>query len=263
MSVALTKLQEILDDLESMEYATGEQFDTAVRRLKVIARKQFEGQYNYHSEIEEFERSANNSFLFNKSTNELCAVVKTMIDDIELDQSNEIVKLSNKNQDLLPKSRDGQTKRVDDTKVFVVHGHNEAMKEATARTLEKLGLSAIILHEKANSGNTLIEKFVKHSDVGFAVVLLSSDDYGYSKNNSVKNAKLRTRQNVVFEFGYFIGYLGRNRVVAILESVENFEKPSDLDGVVYIPYTSSNKWQLDLARELKEAGYQVDYNRLM
>ena len=62
-------------------------------------------------------------------------------------------------------------------KVFVVHGHDNEMKLAVARLLDKLGLEPIILHEMPDLGRTLIEKFIDHSDVGFAVVLLSPDDF--------------------------------------------------------------------------------------
>jgi hypothetical protein len=62
--------------------------------------------------------------------------------------------------------------------VFVVHGHDDAVKESVARFLEKLNLNPIILHEKPNQGRTVIEKFEAHSDVGFAVVLLTPDDVG-------------------------------------------------------------------------------------
>ena len=37
-------------------------------------------------------------------------------------------------------------------KVFIVHGHAEAVNQEVARTIEKLGLEAIILREQPNSG---------------------------------------------------------------------------------------------------------------
>ena len=58
-------------------------------------------------------------------------------------------------------------------KVFLVHGHDEAVKQSVARFLEKLNLEVIILHEQPNKGRTVIEKFEQHSDVGFAC---NSDD---------------------------------------------------------------------------------------
>ena len=45
-------------------------------------------------------------------------------------------------------------------KVFIVHGHDEAMKQAVARTLEKLQLDPIILHEKPSAGRTIMQMSV-------------------------------------------------------------------------------------------------------
>ncbi|GAI21277.1 unnamed protein product, partial [marine sediment metagenome] len=43
-------------------------------------------------------------------------------------------------------------------KVFIVHGHDSLVKTDVARTVEKLGLDAIVLHEQPNEGKTIIEK---------------------------------------------------------------------------------------------------------
>jgi hypothetical protein len=96
-------------------------------------------------------------------------------------------------------------------RVFVVHGHDDGAKEAVARYLERLGLEAIILHEKPNEGRTVIEKVEAFSDVGFAVVLLTPDDLGAAKEDAT-SLKARARQNVVLELGYFLGKLKRSRV---------------------------------------------------
>lgn len=145
-------------------------------------------------------------------------------------------------------------------KVFVVHGHNKAIKERVARTLEKLGLKPIILHEQKDGGKTIIEKFESNcSDVNFAVILLSSDDKG--KANSEKKYKGRARQNVIFEMGYFIGKLSRSHVFLLLE--DGVERPSDLDGIIYTPMDDDNHWEINLVRELKGCGYQVSADQLI
>ncbi len=146
-------------------------------------------------------------------------------------------------------------------KVFVVHGHDEAMKQSVARTLMKLKLEPIILHEQPDSGKTIIEKFERDSDVGFAVILLSPDDMGYKKDDGAKKAKPRARQNVIFELGYFVGKLGRNKVMA-LKRGDDLEVPSDLSGVVYTPFDDHGAWRLKLVKELKAAGYNADANDL-
>ena len=140
-------------------------------------------------------------------------------------------------------------------KVFIVHGHDNALKQEVARMVEKQGLEAIILSEQANRGKTIIEKFEENVDVGAAICLFTGDDYGKAKDATSEN--LRARQNVVFEAGYFMGKLGREKVILIADA--NIEVPSDLQGVVY---TSKNMWQTDVLRELKAIGYKVDFNKL-
>lgn len=150
--------------------------------------------------------------------------------------------------------------KISSNKIFIVHGHDVAMKEKVARTLTQLKLEPIILHEQADSGKTIIEKFeVNSSEVCFAVILLTADDEG--KARSENNYKARARQNVVFEMGYFIGKLGRNRVFLLLES--GVEKPGDVDGIVYTPIDNNDGWKLKLVKELKACGYNVSADNLV
>jgi predicted nucleotide-binding protein len=142
-------------------------------------------------------------------------------------------------------------------KVFIVHGHDGEMKASTARLVSKLGLEPIILHEQANRGRTIIEKFTDHADqAGFAIVLLAPDDEGRSRDTPSPPLQLRARQNVVFEMGFFFAKLGRGRVCAIIKP--GVEQPSDIHGIVYVEYDSAGKWQYDVAKEIKAAGYVVN-----
>ena len=142
--------------------------------------------------------------------------------------------------------------------VFVVHGHDEGAKETVARFLEKLDLNPIILHEQASRGMTLMEKFEQHSGVALAVVILTPDDLGHPKERPA-DAKLRARQNVIFELGFFIGKLGREHVCVLRNG--DVETPTDFDGVLYIPMDDKG-WRTTLAREIRAAGVSVDLNAL-
>lgn len=144
-------------------------------------------------------------------------------------------------------------------RIFVVHGHDHEPKEAVARFLESLGFEAVILHEQANQGRTVIEKVEAHSDVDFAVVLLTSDDLGRAKDEPVESA--RPRQNVLLELGYFIGRLGRANVCALKRG--QLEVPSDFAGVVWEEFDGAGAWRTVLGRELQAAGHQIDWNKIM
>jgi predicted nucleotide-binding protein len=144
--------------------------------------------------------------------------------------------------------------------VFLVHGADHGVKEAVARYLTKLNLEPVILHEQPNLGDTIIEKLERTSPVAFSIVLLTPDDKGYPIAGP-SSVKPRARQNVVFELGFFIGRLGREKVCALY--VDGVELPSDFQGVLYIPLDTSGAWRLILAKELKASGLDIDLNNAL
>jgi predicted nucleotide-binding protein len=145
-------------------------------------------------------------------------------------------------------------------KVFIVHGHDDLMKHSAARFVSKLLLEPVILHELPNGGRTIIEKFLDHSEVGFAIVLLSGDDRGGAVSKSVDTYQPRARQNVIFELGFFIGRLDRSKVVALYK--DDVEVPSDYKGVLFVPFDKGGLWEIQVAKEMRAAGLKIDLNRL-
>jgi predicted nucleotide-binding protein len=169
-------------------------------------------------------------------------------------------------------------------KIFIVHGHNEDLKNDVESFLTSLNLEPIILHKQADRGKTIIEKVEHYSDVGFAIILLTGDDRG-AKHRGAKHVEYlnspnikcsqdieyereyawdrfrdaleyRARQNVIFEFGYFIAKLGRNKVAALCE--DWIERPSDIDGLLYTPIDHDGAWKKKIAREIDAAGIKID-----
>jgi predicted nucleotide-binding protein len=102
------------------------------------------------------------------------------------------------------------------------------------------------------------------SDVGFALVLLTPDDLGRSKQQEGEGLKARARQNVVFEYGWMVGALGPERVCAIVKG--EIEFPSDIRGITYKTVPASQdltQLGIEIASELKVAGYEIDANLLL
>lgn len=137
-------------------------------------------------------------------------------------------------------------------KIFIAHGNDAESKLELASLLKDMELEPIILHQQANKGKTIIEKFEEHAgEVNFAFVLFSPDDVG---GTDKQNLQPRARQNVILEFGYFLGKLGRNRVCCLYK--KGVELPSDMDGLVYIPFdTNPRDSYLTIKKELQAAGY--------
>jgi len=146
-------------------------------------------------------------------------------------------------------------------KVFVVHGHDQALKTDVERFLHEVGLVPVVLHREADEGATIIEKFEKHSDVGYAFILLTPDEISYTVDQTKipdidRKIEYRARPNVIFEFGYFVGKLGRSRVCCLHKG--EVVVPSDLDGLVYKKIDSSIDAQAyAIIKELKAAGYKI------
>lgn len=147
------------------------------------------------------------------------------------------------------------------TKVFIVHGRDEASKNELEIMLRDMGLEPVVLHRQVDSGKTIIEKFEHHADVGFAFIIMTPDEIAYlvgddAKPDSERQKQYRARQNVIWEFGYFVGRLGRHRTCCLHKG--DVKIPSDLSGLVYKPFVKSVEevgWSIQ--KELKAAGYKL------
>jgi predicted nucleotide-binding protein len=146
-------------------------------------------------------------------------------------------------------------------KIFIVHGHDSQLKTDVERFIHEIGLEPVVLHRQADKGNTVIEKFEENSDVGYAFILLTPDEIAMTKDqlavdetDRVKES--RARPNVIFEFGYFVGKLGRSKVCCLHKG--DVEIPSDLAGLVYKKVDESIDAQAyAIIKELKSAGYDI------
>lgn len=147
-------------------------------------------------------------------------------------------------------------------KVFVVYGHDEIARTQLEAMLRRWDLDPIILDQQASAGQTIIEKLEEYgSDVGYAIVLATPDDDGKSKNEA--NYKSRVRQNVVLELGMFLSKLGREKVAILLKEESDFERPSDIQGLIYIPFQNRvDEVAISLIRELSRQGYSIDSTRI-
>lgn len=144
---------------------------------------------------------------------------------------------------------------IENKKVFIVHGHDENLKSEVALFIERQGLESVILHQQASGGKTIIEKLEERSDVGFAIVLYTPCDVG--RLSTARRNNPRARQNVVFEHGFFIGKIGRGKVVALVK--DGTEIPNDYSGVVYVNHNESGAWKTEIGRELAHVGYSIDF----
>lgn len=150
-------------------------------------------------------------------------------------------------------------------KVFVVYGHDEDARTQLEAMLRRWNLEPILLDQLTSEGDTLIEKLERSmGEAAFAVVLATPDDEGHPKTKPTEK-KFRARQNVVLELGMMLRGLGRKKVAILLQQLDDgvMEKPSDIDGLIYIPFTDSVKdGRVQLAKELNKQGLKIDLDAL-
>jgi predicted nucleotide-binding protein len=151
--------------------------------------------------------------------------------------------------------------------VFVVHGHDAQALAQVEDYLLSVGVQPVILARQDASPQSLFQKFMTvGAQARFAIVLLGPDDWGASRRQydapgvGDRALQFRARQNVVLELGFFYGRLGWESVFVVYRTPDevfpNFERPSDLDGVVFDSISDAD-WRTRLGERLTAAGFEL------
>lgn len=250
----IDKLKEIIADIDELERLQVSSSSPEFSAWKMKTLRFLRDVYGEDSlEYKDFSKRPFSLIMFTPGTphSDFVEACQRQLKRIKLVFSEYLKDMENEVEEIEPNSQCNPL----NSKIFIVHGHDKGLQQEVARVIEKQGLSPIILNEQTNQGRTIIEKIEHNSDVQAAVCLFTSDDEGKSKKETEYNN--RARQNVVFETGYFLGKLGRDRLVIIAETP--LELPSDIQGVVY----TNDNWKFELLKELKAMGYTIDLNKLI
>jgi predicted nucleotide-binding protein len=129
-------------------------------------------------------------------------------------------------------------KLVDYKQVFIVHGHNDKIREELEKFLDEKGIRSVVIQAKARTGGDLlstIEDQINSCMAGF--ILLTPDDEGRLYKYG-EQTRLRPRQNVIFEAGFLTALFRKTRRVCFVKEGE-LEIPSDLNGLLMETYTGN------------------------
>jgi predicted nucleotide-binding protein len=130
-------------------------------------------------------------------------------------------------------------KLLDYKQVFIVHGHDEEIREELETFLNENGIRSVVIQAKARTGGDLlgtIEDQINSCMAGF--ILLTPDDEGrlYQYGHPLR---LRPRQNVIFEAGFLTALFRKTRRVCFVKVGDDLEIPSDLNGMLMETYTGN------------------------
>ena len=222
-----------------------------IKRIKI-----FETEKTLDAKIQEFkikyERDPSPYKIFGASpTWEAIETGENVTDKFIIGPAGHMKEIKEQNKNLNPVLKSGKER------IFIVHGHDNALKDETCVFLSGIGLEPIVLHRQPDGGLTIIEKFEKYADVKYAIVLLTPDDYGFKadelkKSENEREGSFRARQNVIFELGFFIGKLGRRSVCCLFKDID---LPSDISGLIYKKVNRTvEEIGYEIIKELKNAG---------
>ena len=199
----------------------------------------------------------------NRMNNNLGTVLRTYTGCLVNVYDSGKVNCQGKNREEIEKIIKEPSNASSNRKVFVVYGHDMYARTQLEAMLRRWDLEPLIIDQLASSGNTIIEKLEEYTvQVDFGIVLATPDDIGYAKDNEAKK-KYRVRQNVVLELGMLLSKVGRSKVAILLSQAEDMEKPSDIDGLIYIPFKDNvEESKVSLAKELQRNGYSLDISKL-
>ena len=146
-----------------------------------------------------------------------------------------------------------------------MHGHDTESREQLELVLHKLGLDPYVLQNTDGAGKTIIENLEnmigKNATSSFGIVLLTPDDVGYARVAGPESSNPRARQNVVLEMGMLLASLTRDRVAILQKGF--VEAPSDVQGVVYLPFNDHVKEvAAKLASRLQDAGFDIPPHKI-
>ena len=127
----------------------------------------------------------------------------------------------------------------------------------------RLGLTPFILQNADGESKTIIEALEQniYREAAFGIVLLTPDDFGYSKAAGETEKQPRARQNVILEMGMVMAALGRQKMVILKKGA--LEMPSDANGILYIEFNDHVREIVPkLAQRLQGAGFQIDSKKI-
>lgn len=135
--------------------------------------------------------------------------------------------------------------------VFIIHGHDELNRLRLSELLkDDFNLTPEVLLQRPGQSATTIDKFEQYAErCSYAIALFTGDDHVTAKK---QEEYFQARPNVIFETGWFVGRLGKKRVLILLQ--DGVKIYSDFEGVNRIQFSGDVRDKhRDIQAELKAA----------
>jgi len=153
---ALDILNDRIEDVQSIPYPAEGRIEQEVLKVKSVAKKLFPDNEDFFIQIDRVKFTPTAVLLSGDDSGEyrdaldrgkkkLIGIIRAMVSQVDT---------------FFPENELHNVKAIPiGNEVFIVHGHDDEMIHAVARTVNKLGYNPIILREQPDHGRTIIEKF--------------------------------------------------------------------------------------------------------
>jgi predicted nucleotide-binding protein len=143
--------------------------------------------------------------------------------------------------------------------VLIIHERDEDVERALSQFVRRLGFELMLINESTEGIKASIERLGQQTQIGFAMLLASAEDIAGAQ--SLDQPLSPAARRAAFDMGYCCGKLGPDRVCVLhISSAGLFH---DENGVNYIPIDAAEGWQIQLAKQLKRSGLDVDLNKVL
>ena len=141
-------------------------------------------------------------------------------------------------------------------RIFLVCRDAVPVKKKIIQFLEGLSLLPVPIPNQLDAFKAGGEQD-PHADIGFAIIVLSGDDFVYNKNSKPAEAKLRAEQETVLKLGYLMGKFERKRLFVMHYEQKSFVFPGSFIGPSSTPFNTNDEWKTVLIRRLEACGYRA------
>ena len=142
-------------------------------------------------------------------------------------------------------------------RIFVVPGTDQLINHDILEFLNSLTAKVVIKDDDRKRGESLLDQLNRCAANDFVVFILGADFYFYPRTQDAQTARLMAAQEIIFQLGYLVAKLGRERMVVLYQESDHFRRPTDYFDIYYVPLASNAVWKIDLAKRMKACGFVV------
>ncbi|GEM_PF-6472732 len=146
-------------------------------------------------------------------------------------------------------------------RVLLVPGSDQLINNEVAAFLRSLAVE-VTMYSQSEEQAPLIDRLNRYAYSDFIVVIFSPDFYFYPRTQSHENASIMAPQEMVFQLGYLVAKLGRQKIVVLCQEHDRLRRPTDYFDLYYVSLNPMGSWKTDIVNRMKSSGVPVPENQL-